>query len=57
MKKVTDDRLKEAITFQTVSVDDHELLLRIYGNAREDELARTPWSDAQKRLFLETLVD
>ena len=47
MKKVPDDRLKEAITFQTVSVDDHELLLRIYGNAREDELARTPWSGAQ----------
>ena len=32
---------------------DRAFLFGLYASLREQELARTPWTDAQKRLFLE----
>ncbi len=33
--------------------DDAEILLRIYGSTRVEELAAVPWSEAQKATFIE----
>lgn len=40
-------------TLRPVTDDDRELLLRVYGSTRAEELALVDWSDAQKRAFVE----
>ena len=39
------------VTFRAVTPEDDELLHRVYAGTRADELAQTPWNDAQKEAF------
>jgi len=41
------------ITFRTVADADRGFLLDLYADGRAAELAPTPWTDAQKRAFIE----
>ena len=40
------------ITFRPVEPDDEAFLLKVYGSAREEELARVPWTEVQRETFL-----
>lgn len=40
-------------SLRPVTDDDRELLLRVYGSTRVDELALVDWSEAQKHAFIE----
>ena len=42
-----------AITLRPAVDSDRPLLFDIYASTREEELARVPWTDAQKQAFLE----
>lgn len=41
------------LTFRRIADADSPFLARLYASTREDELAMTPWSDAQKAAFLD----
>jgi RimJ/RimL family protein N-acetyltransferase len=41
-----------SVTLRPATPEDEEFLLRVYASVRADELARVPWSDAQKEGFL-----
>src|SRR5688572_1350238 len=43
----------KSITLREVTPADRELLFRIYASTREEELAPVPWTDEQKRFFLQ----
>ena len=45
-------RQVEEVTLQPVGDDDRPLLLRVYAESREEELAQVPWSAEQKAAFL-----
>jgi ribosomal protein S18 acetylase RimI-like enzyme len=40
------------IRFRPITPDDQELLLRIYGSTREEELSSVPWTDGEREAFL-----
>ena len=40
------------ITLRPVRESDDEVLLKVYGSTREQELAQTPWTAEQKRQFV-----
>ena len=42
-----------SISFRPVTVQDRDLLLRLYASTRERELALVPWDAGQKALFLQ----
>jgi len=44
--------MKDNITFRPIIKDDLDFLYRVYSSTREEELAITDWSDAQKDEFL-----
>ncbi len=46
-----------AVTLRPATVDDRELLLRIYASTREEELARVLWEPAAKETFLRLQFD
>ena len=41
------------LTFRRIGDDDLPFLARVYASTRMDELAATPWTDAQKAAFLD----
>jgi RimJ/RimL family protein N-acetyltransferase len=41
-----------SVTLRPVTPEDEEFLLRVYASVRAEELARVPWSDAQKEAFV-----
>jgi ribosomal protein S18 acetylase RimI-like enzyme len=41
------------VTLRPVSTDDSEFLFRVYASTRVEELAPVPWSEDQKRAFLQ----
>jgi ribosomal protein S18 acetylase RimI-like enzyme len=43
----------DSINLRRVTPEDEELLLRIYSSTRAEELERVPWSEEQKRMFLQ----
>ena len=45
-------RQVEEVTLRPVGDDDRPLLLRVYAESREEELAQVPWSAEQKAAFL-----
>ena len=47
----------ETLELRPVSEADRDFLLRVYADARRDELERTNWPDEQKRLFVEHQFD
>ena len=46
-----------AITLRPVTDGDRDLLIDIYQNSREPELALTPWTPELKRLFAASQLD
>jgi ribosomal protein S18 acetylase RimI-like enzyme len=44
--------MPDEITLRPIAADDAELLCRVYGSTRIDELAQTDWSDEQKEAFV-----
>lgn len=44
--------MTEEITLRPITDDDAELLCRVYGSTRTEELAMTDWSDEQKDAFV-----
>jgi ribosomal protein S18 acetylase RimI-like enzyme len=46
-----------AVTLRPVAAEDYEDLVRIYAGTRADELALTPWDDAQKLAFCRSQYD
>lgn len=44
--------MPSTISLRPTRPEDHELLCRIYGSTRTEELAIVPWSDEQKDAFL-----
>lgn len=45
------------VTLRPVLPDDRDLLCRIYGSTRTEELAPVPWTDAQKDAFIRQQFD
>jgi RimJ/RimL family protein N-acetyltransferase len=41
-----------SITFRPIKPDDEAFLLKVYGSARAEELARVPWTESQREAFL-----
>ena len=44
--------MKQSITFRPISDDDEQFLYRLYASTRQEELAMTVWTGAQKDTFL-----
>jgi len=42
----------KAVTLRTAAADDEEFLIRVYASTREEELALTPWDEAQRDAFV-----
>lgn len=42
------------LVLREVTLGDEGFLLRVYADSRMEELARTPWSDAERHAFLES---
>lgn len=45
------------VTLRPAAADDEEFLVKVYGSTREDELARVPWSEAQRAAFVRMQFD
>ena len=45
------------VTLRAVSTEDDAFLLKTYASIRADELARVPWSDAQRDAFVKMQFD
>ena len=43
----------KSITLRPAQAEDTEFLFRVYASTRSEELARTPWTEDEKRAFLE----
>ncbi len=41
-----------SVTFRPIRPDDEAFLLAVYASTRADEMARVPWSEAQREAFL-----
>jgi GNAT superfamily N-acetyltransferase len=41
------------VTFRSVTADDEQFLIRVYGSTRLEELALTNWDDAQRDAFVQ----
>jgi ribosomal protein S18 acetylase RimI-like enzyme len=44
--------MKQPITFRPITADDEQFLYRLYAGTRQEELAQTAWTDAEKETFL-----
>ncbi len=53
----TDRNAPPGISFRPISDSDLPFLARLYASTRQDELAVTPWSEAEKASFLQTQFD
>jgi ribosomal protein S18 acetylase RimI-like enzyme len=49
--------LPSGITLRPVSSSDRDFLLQVYASTREEELARVPWTGAEKAAFIEQQFD
>lgn len=47
----------DTATLRPATRDDRRFLCRVYASTRETELARVPWTDDEKRTFLEMQFD
>ncbi|HVR40296.1 MAG TPA: GNAT family N-acetyltransferase [Thermoanaerobaculia bacterium] len=45
--------MRELIRYRPATEDDVPFFLRLYATTREDELRQVPWTDEQKRFFVE----
>jgi GNAT superfamily N-acetyltransferase len=52
MRTIAASLAAHAITLRPISADDMAFLCRVYASTREEELAVTDWSAAQKETFL-----
>ena len=48
----TDLNLYMPVTLRPATPDDEAFLLEVYSSTRADEMARVPWTDAQREAFL-----
>ena len=46
------NREANAVTLRQARADDEEFIHTVYGSAREQELAMTPWDEAQRAAFV-----
>ena len=44
--------MKKSITFRSITSEDENFLYRLYASTREEELAQTTWTVAEKEIFL-----
>lgn len=49
--------MTNAISLRPIRPEDRDLLCRIYGSTRTEELAPVPWTDEQKAVFLRQQFD
>lgn len=42
------------LEFRHISKEDRDILVKIYGSTRTEELAQTSWTEAQKKIFIES---
>ncbi|MEO8054402.1 MAG: GNAT family N-acetyltransferase [Acidobacteriota bacterium] len=49
--------MKNAIVLRPIRPEDRDLLCRIYGSTRTEELAPVPWTDEQKAAFIRQQFD
>lgn len=45
--------MAESISFRPITKDDDTFLRRVYWSTRMDEMARVPWNDEEKKMFLD----
>lgn len=45
------------VTLRPVAADDDEFLVKVYASTRAEELARVPWSEAQRAAFVRMQFD
>ena len=46
-----------SVTLREVGADDEAFLLKVYASVRADEMARVPWSEAQRAAFIKMQFD
>ncbi|HWT01926.1 MAG TPA: GNAT family N-acetyltransferase [Pyrinomonadaceae bacterium] len=51
------EEIAARVTLRPAADDDEEFLVKVYGSTREDELARVPWSEAQRAAFVRMQFD
>jgi ribosomal protein S18 acetylase RimI-like enzyme len=44
--------MKPSIRFRSITSDDENFLYRLYASTRQEELAQTSWTEAEKEIFL-----
>ena len=49
--------MTNAVVLRPIRPEDHDLLCRIYGSTRTEELAPVPWTDEQKDAFIRQQFD
>lgn len=49
--------MTNAIALRPIRAEDRDLLCRIYGSTRTEELAQVPWTDEQKDAFIRQQFD
>lgn len=54
---VTLSAMNENVTLRPIAADDMELLCRVYGSTREEELAQVEWAEGQKEAFVQMQFD
>ena len=46
-----------SISFRPVAPEDEAFLIKVYGSTRSEELARVPWTEAQREAFLKMQLE
>ena len=44
--------MKPSLRFRSITSDDENFLYRLYASTRQEELAQTSWTEAEKEIFL-----
>lgn len=51
------ERAARRVTLRSATADDEEFLVKVYASTRADELARVPWTEAQRAAFVRMQFD
>jgi GNAT superfamily N-acetyltransferase len=54
---MTQAEIPARVTLRPATADDEEFLVKVYAGTRADELARVPWSEAQRAAFVRMQFD
>jgi GNAT superfamily N-acetyltransferase len=54
---MTQEEIAGRVTLRPAEADDEDFLVKVYASTRADELARVPWTEAQRAAFVRMQFD